>query len=215
VLVVGGTILGPNAIITRLPRPGEVTIENTERLEARVDGEPPRSVSADELRALLSEQPKRMLNLRLVNGRTEDEASPAVDFRIKIDVPTDAELDAVDEAFLRHLAREDPTRDDVMRFSDQTDGLANHYRDGLVSYVVGVFGKDNAASIEDARILERALGGQHEIRLSRRRIGKARSWRSTSRASSWERSPWRISVSTTSVNATGSPRSISRTHCSA
>ncbi len=79
-----------------------------------------------------------MLSLRRVNGRNEDNAAAAVDFRIKIDVPEPRELDIVGEAFLRHLAREDATHDDVMRFSDETDGMANFYRDGLVSYLVAV-----------------------------------------------------------------------------
>lgn len=117
VLVVDGRLLGPNSTITRLPRPSDIAIENTESLKASIDGAVPRSITSDELRAILSDAPKRMLNVRLVNGRSEDNAAAAVDFRIKIDVPDLQELAIVDDAFLKHLAREDATRDDVMRFS--------------------------------------------------------------------------------------------------
>lgn len=157
VLVIDGRLLGPNATITRIPRPADIMIENTETLEAAVDGDPRRQVSPDELRLLLTERPKRMLNLRLVNERSQDSAAAAVEYRIKIDVPNPGELDAVDDAFLRHLARDDASRDDVMRFSDETDGLANYYRDGLVSYVIGVFEKDDTVGIDNPHTLERAL----------------------------------------------------------
>jgi hypothetical protein len=179
VLLINGRVLGPtNPIVTTLPRPGDITIENTQTIEARVDGQPPRSVTTDELRALLTERPKRMLNLRLVNGRTQDNSAAAVEFRIRIDVPHPDELDAVDDAFLRHLARENATREDVMRFSDETDGLANHYRDGLVSYVVGVFAKDDTAAVDNANILGRALdnfgrAGHHLGSFSQRPVGAA------------------------------------------
>jgi hypothetical protein len=178
VLVVDGRLLGPNSTITRLPRPDDIAIENTESLKAAVDGAAPRSVSADELRAILSNAPKRMLNVRLINGRAEDNAAAAVDYRIKIDVPDPWELDDVDEAFLKHLAREDATRDDVMRFSDDTDGLANLYRDGLVSYVVGIFAKDDKSHVDDPKKLERALdnfgrAAQHLDSFADRRVAAA------------------------------------------
>lgn len=178
VLVVDGRLLGPNSTITRLPRLDDIAIENTESLEAAVDGAAPRSVSMDELRAILSQAPKRMLNVRLVNGRAEDNAAAAVDYRIKIDVPDPQELDDVDEAFLKHLAREDATRDDVMRFSDDTDGLANFYRDGLVSYVVGIFAKDDKSHVDDPKKLERALdnfgrAAQHLDSFAERRVAAA------------------------------------------
>lgn len=178
ILVVDGRILGPNSTITRLPRPDDIAIENTESLEVAVDGAPARSVTSDELREILSESSKRMLRLRLVNGRNEDNAAAAVDFRIKIDVPEPRELGIVDEAFLRHLAREDATRDDVMRFSDETDGMANFYRDGLVSYVVGVFAKDDSDQVNDPKKLERALdnfgrSAQHLDAFAPRRVAAA------------------------------------------
>lgn len=178
VLVVDGRLLGPNSTITRLPTPDDIAIENTESLEAAIDGGASQAVSAEQLRDILSGAPRRMLNVRLVNGRAEDNAAAAVDYRIKIDVPDEQELVAVDEAFLKHLAREDATRDDVMRFSDDTDGLANFYRDGLVSYVVGIFAKDDKAHVDDPKKLERALdsfgrAAQHLDPFADRRVAAA------------------------------------------
>jgi hypothetical protein len=156
VLVVDGRVLGSNSTIARLPASPQIAIENTTEIEARVDGGDPHHVSREEAHGLLTEQPKRMLHLRLVNGRSEDNAAAAVEYRIKIDIADADELNSVDDAFLRHLAREDPTRADVMRFSDETDGMANFYRDGLVSYVLGVFAKDHTDE-SDPHLLERGL----------------------------------------------------------
>jgi hypothetical protein len=64
-----------------------------------------------------------------------------------------------------------------MRFSNETDGLANYYRDGLVSYVLGVFAKDDHDG-SDPHVLERALSnlGRSAHHLSSfldRRVGSA------------------------------------------
>lgn len=157
VLVVDGQILGVNSTITRLLDRDDITIENTQTIDAEIDGDATRRVTAAELRSILTARPKRVVRLRLANERSEDSAAAGVEFRIKIDVPDPGELESVDDAFLRHLARDDASREDVLRFSDETDGLANYYRDGLVSYVVGVFAKDDTAAAHEAHSLERAL----------------------------------------------------------
>jgi hypothetical protein len=157
VLLVADRILGPNSVITRLPKPEDISIANTTGIQAEVDGEPARTVSADEVRRLLSERSPRFLRLRLVNSRDEDTAAAAVDFRVTIDIADPTALEVVDKAFRRHLARESLSRDDVRGFSDETDGLANQYRNGLASYFFGVFAKDGTPPRDDVERLQHAL----------------------------------------------------------
>jgi len=155
VLVVAGRMLGPNTVMARMPRASDIVIENATTIEVAIDGGPAREASRDEVARRIAESPRRLLNLRLVNARMEDSTTAAVDYRIKIDVADESELAAVDDAFLRHLAREDVGREDVMRFSNETDGVANFYRDGLASYLLGVLAKDSTS--DDPETLERAL----------------------------------------------------------
>jgi hypothetical protein len=157
VLVVNDRILGPNSVISRLLKPEDISITNTTAIQAEVDGEAARRVTADEVRRLLSERSRRFLRLWLVNSRDEDNAAAAVDFRITIDIADPAALLVVDDAFRRHLARESVSRDDVRGFSDETDGLANQYRNGLASYFFGVFAKDGPAGPHDGQRLQNAL----------------------------------------------------------
>lgn len=157
VLIVGGKMLGPNSVITRRPSEADVVIENATLIEIGVDGDSERPVSVREAAQIIGARPRQMLNVRLANERVEDRTAAAVEYRIRLDVADEAELDRVDELFLQHLARDDARREDVTRFSDETDGLANFYRDGLASYVLGVFAKDQPATADDPQSLERAL----------------------------------------------------------
>jgi hypothetical protein len=157
VLVIAGKMLGPNSVVTRMAEPSDVVIENATAIELAIDGGSWTDVSTEETARIIAERPRRMLNVRLINSRVQDGTAASVDYRIKIDVANETELAAVDEAFLRHLARDDTGREDIMRFSNETDGLANFYRDGLASYVLGVFAKDDTTVSEDPHVLERAL----------------------------------------------------------
>lgn len=157
VLVVAGRMLGPSSVITRMPQADDIVIENATGIQLAIDGGSWRDASPEQTAHIIAEHPRRMLNVRLSNARVQDSTAASVDYRIKIDVADESELDAVDEVFLRHLARDDAGREDVMRFSNETDGLANLYRDGLASYVLGVFAKDDTTVSEDPHVLERAL----------------------------------------------------------
>ncbi|HMS72467.1 MAG TPA: hypothetical protein PKB03_05485, partial [Baekduia sp.] len=157
VLIIGDRILATTAVITRRPSQTDVVIENATTIKVAVDGGPERSVPAEEAARIVGARPKQMLHLHLVNERAQDATATAIEYRVRVDVPDESELDRVDEAFLHHLARDDVDRDDVVRFSNETDGLANYYRDGLASYILGVLAKDGTSVSDDPSILERAL----------------------------------------------------------
>jgi hypothetical protein len=155
--MVGGKMLAPIDIVTRRPTFADVAIENATRIEIGVDGEPSRRVTTEEAARIISGRPRQMLKVHLVNERTRDATATAVDYRLRVDVADPSELDRVDRAFIRHLARDDLRSADVVRFSDETDGLANYYRDGLASYVLGVLKKDTTVRPDDPNVLEHAL----------------------------------------------------------
>lgn len=157
VLIIGDRILATTAVITRRPSQTDVVIENATTIKVAVDGGPDHSVSAEEAARIVGARPKQMLHLHLANERAQDATATAIEYRIRVDVADESELDRVDEAFIQHLARDDVDRDDVVRFSNETDGVANHYRDGLASYVLGVLAKDDTSVSDDPGILERAL----------------------------------------------------------
>ena len=157
VLMVGGRMLAPNSVLTQRISEADVVIENATVIEIGVNGAPRCAVSPDDAARIIADRPRQMLDVRLANERAQDATASEVDYRIKLDVADESELDRVDQAFIRHLARPDVQPEDVMRFSNDTDGVANFYRDGLASYVLGVFAKDDTAATKDPRILERAI----------------------------------------------------------
>jgi len=156
-LIVGDKILATNAVVTRRPSQTDVVIENATTINVAVDGGPSRSVSAEEAARIVGARSKQMLHVHLANERAQDATATAIEYRIRVDVADESELDRVDEAFVQHLARDDVDRDDVVRFANETDGLANYYRDGLASYILGVLAKDDTSASDDPHILERAL----------------------------------------------------------
>ena len=151
-------MLGPNSVVTR--RPGAEASRYRECDQRSKSG-----LMARPSRRCQSRRPPKLISARV---RGSCSGSPhqheyrgrhrhIVDYRIKIDVADEAELAAWTKLFFSTWRETTSNASDVMRFSNETDGLANFYRDGLASYVLGVFAKDNSAASDDPRVLERAL----------------------------------------------------------
>jgi hypothetical protein len=131
-----------------MPHLDSLLVQNATAAFVIVDGVDLGTQPIEHLPALICEAPRRVLAFRLVNERAEDAAARVVDYRIYVDIAQDPELVKIEDAFLLHLARGEPSRGAVVAFADATSGLAGRYRDGLTSYVFGLLTKDEASETE-------------------------------------------------------------------
>jgi hypothetical protein len=155
--VIKDRIVGPELTVTRQLTRQDIVVENASELFISIDDNPERRASVSQLMDLMTKPRRLLLRIRLINNRTQDAASVSSEIQIKIDIATEKELKRVDRSFQRFLTHDDANAEDIRRFSDDTDGVANEYRDGLVSYFLAVFQKDLSGVTRDPEALERAL----------------------------------------------------------
>ena len=122
-----------------------------------VNGAPFERMTPDRASRLLAGRSSGQVVLRLANRHAETIQE------IRIRIPTVAELDRVDTAFVRWLAQNDVTLTYVDRFRDEVAGCgsADDYAAALGDYVLGVLVKDRigGATIPFERYADKFKGG--------------------------------------------------------
>lgn len=122
----------------------DIDVTHVSRIRVSKDGGEPREWSADELRMHLSGNENGHYSLTLSNSDPNNERTVEANYIVRIKIADQAELDAIDEHFIRALAIDDVRMSDVRRFSDACGKYsgADEYASALAVYVTGVLIKD-------------------------------------------------------------------------
>lgn len=148
VLVIAG--IEPNQISTfrQTLRPEQIAVENCTAVRVRFNGVIQEKVPPQSVAALLSRQNDADVCLDLFNRFDEMTAPITQSYNIGIRIPPKESLDAVDRAFIRHLANSAPQMSHVAAFLKESccHGVARDYADALGSYVRGLLVKDQAVN---------------------------------------------------------------------
>ncbi|QBQ53825.1 C2H2-type zinc finger protein [Nitrosococcus wardiae] len=122
----------------------DIDLTHVNRIKASKDGGEPREWLPDELKKHLSGHENGHYSITLSNSDPNNERTVEANYIVKIKIADQAELDAVDELFIRTLAIDDVRMSDVRRFSDGCAKYpgADEYASALAVYVTGVLIKD-------------------------------------------------------------------------
>lgn len=121
-----------------------IEVTHVNRIRVSKDGEGSRECSPDELRMRISGNENGYYSITLSNSDADKERTVEANYIVRIKIVDEAELDRVDEHFIRALAIDDPTMGNVRRFSDACAKYsdADEYASALAVYVTSVLIKD-------------------------------------------------------------------------
>src|SRR5262249_43391396 len=97
---------------------GAISFANTTAIRATINGQTLVDATVDNVAARLAQERRAVFQIEIENNRAEDEAKVAALYTVITAIPDEAELEAVDQLFLHHLAIESPTHSDVRAFAD-------------------------------------------------------------------------------------------------
>lgn len=131
-------------VVERIKR-GDIVVENCTAVRARVDGAPEELMGSAAVSRLLAGVSDATVLLVLENSFEPNAAAITQTYTLVVRAPEKSRLDAVDRAFLAHLATGRAGLDAVTSFlSDgRCQGVANDYADALAAYVRGTLVKDH------------------------------------------------------------------------
>lgn len=121
-----------------------IDVTHVNRIRVIKDGGECRECSADELKLRISGNENGHYSITLSNSDPSNERTVEASYVLRVKIAGQAELDSVDEHFIRALAIDDLRMSDVRRFSDACAKYsgADEYASALAVYVTGVLIKD-------------------------------------------------------------------------
>ncbi len=129
-------------------RKNDIDLTNVRRIRVSKDGGEYREMGAAALKEILANGRNAHYSINLINSGPDNERSVEANYILRIKIADKAELEAVDENFIRMLAIDDVKMGDVRRFSDACSRYlgADEYASALAVYVTGVLIKDQNES---------------------------------------------------------------------
>ena len=146
VLLIAGREPDQTSTISQLLLTDQISIENCSAVSVRFNGVLQNDMELQSVATLLSRETNAIIELELVN-RFDEVATPIhQSYRLVLRIPEKASVDAVDQAFMEHLATSTPRMEQVAAFLQDSRcmGVASDYADALGSYVRGLLVKDQA-----------------------------------------------------------------------
>lgn len=142
-LLLDGREPSPDEAVRAWRGDGRAVLFNSTAATCAVDDDAAAPVDGPALATILRTHPRATLRVVLSN-RFDHRAEPVITaYRLRVAVPSAAELATVDAHFVRHLGKASPGIGDVDAFvRDAALGVARDYADGLAAYVRGVLCKD-------------------------------------------------------------------------
>lgn len=146
VLVIRGREPDRRSTIRQPVRSEDITIGNCSHVLARLNGGRLQHLAPHRVPVLLSRESDAVVDLELVNCFDEVATPIHQPYRLTLRIPEKASLDAVDRAFIEHLATSAPQLAQVDAFlqDPRCAGLVGEYADALGVYVRGLLVKDQA-----------------------------------------------------------------------
>ena len=146
VLLISGREPDGISTIRQFIRTDEISIENCSSARVRLNGIWMDDLSPSRVPSLLSRETDAVLEIELAN-RFDEVASPVYQpYRLTLRVPSKTSIDAVDRAFIDHLATGTPTMAQIAAFlgDSRCVGVVSDYADALGAFVRGLLVKDQA-----------------------------------------------------------------------
>jgi hypothetical protein len=146
VLMIGGREPDQTSTIRQPLRAAQIAVENCSAARVRLNSAAQPEMPPIAVLTLLSEQTDAVIDLVLINRFDEVAAPVQQPYRLILHIPDKASLDAVDRAFIEHLARGMPQMAQVAAFLGDPlcRGAVSDYAEALGSYVRGLLVKDQA-----------------------------------------------------------------------
>lgn len=146
ILVIGGREPDQTSTIRQPLRTEQITIENCSTACVSLNGVRQGEVSREAVATLLSQETDAVIDLDLVNHFDEVATPVRQSYRLLLRIPDKASADAVDRAFIEHLATGTPRMAQVAAFlrDPRCKGVVSDYADALGAYVRGLLVKDQA-----------------------------------------------------------------------
>lgn len=121
-----------------------IDVTHVNRIRVSKDGGVSMECSADELKSRIAGSDNGHYSITLSNSDPSNERTVEASYIVRIKIADQAELDIVDEHFIRALAIDDLRMSNVRRFSDACAKYpgADEYASALAVYVTGVLIKD-------------------------------------------------------------------------
>lgn len=146
VLVIGGREPDQTSTIRQPLRTGQIAVENCSAARVSLNGVWQDEVSPQTVPTLLSRETDAVIDLELIN-RFDEVATPVHQlYHLMLRIPDKASVDAVDRAFIEHLATGTPQMAQVAAFlqDPRCGDVVSDYADALGCYVRGLLVKDQA-----------------------------------------------------------------------
>jgi hypothetical protein len=146
VLLIAGRTPGREVVVIRAFGQDEVSVQNCTEVWVRESPGERRSYAPRQLPRLLASLKDALVDLELLN-RFEPLADPLrSEFRLHLRIAEKTELDAIDRAFVDHLARDAVTMERVAEFlgDQRCQSVARPYADALSKFVIGVLIRDQS-----------------------------------------------------------------------
>lgn len=126
----------------------EVELTHVHKIRVSRDGGEYKECTMAQLKETLYRTENAHYSIILINSDPNGDRSVEASYIFRIKIADQAELEAVDEIFIRTLAIDDVRMSDVRRFSDACSGYlgADEYASALAVYVTGVLIKDQNES---------------------------------------------------------------------
>lgn len=146
VLVIGGREPGRISTFRQPLAAEQIVVENCTYIRLRINGIWHKEKAPQALATVVSREMNADIDLVLVNSFDEVATPIQQSYSIRLRIPAKEALDAVDHAFIRHLANGTPHMSQVAAFLKESccQGVVNDYADGLSSYIRGLLVKDQA-----------------------------------------------------------------------
>lgn len=166
--------------IIRLPiAENEVDLLQCSHTEVQMDGGTWQYLSLPQFRAQFCLQTNSTWNVRLVHERFEDGSRTTQEYNVRFRIPGTAELNQVDEHFIRTLVHEEVTRFHLEQFVSglPTNAPEREYGSALGDYALGIILKERRtasyASIEFAEFASKMRSAHETLCLFQRPVALA------------------------------------------
>ena len=122
--------------------PGGIVLDATV-LKVSKNGEESTEWTRDQLKQHLCNDDDAHYVITLINIDEKRNSSVDASYTVQVKIPQQSELDEIDEKFIKTLAIEEPTMEDVREFTDSFKvGISKEYLNAMATYVTGILIKD-------------------------------------------------------------------------
>ncbi len=139
----GESLLKQSSVRARLSTT-EIELLHCTECEVQADGAPWRSISIEDFKRQFASTTSAIWNIKLLRTRLVDGARACEEYCVRFRIPYQGALDAIDEQFIRLLAREELSHDELATFQAKLpqDLAVREYAAALGDYALGVLLKE-------------------------------------------------------------------------